>query len=74
MVKKGVEKNHRLFLNVIIGPDDCLFDAQGMCFWKDESPSSGYRWTRIKGRTPSSSTGPDNDHTTDKSTKDGIVI
>ena len=53
-------------------PDDCLFDSQGMCFWKDESPSSGYRWTRIKGRTPSGNTGPDNDHTTDKTTKDGI--
>ena len=60
---------------LVLDPDDCLFDAQGMCFWKEESPrTSGFIWRRISGRTPSGSTGPDNDHTTEKTTKDGNTI
>ena len=44
-------------------PDDCQFDGQKMCYWKDVS-REGYIWQRIMGNTPSGSTGPDGDHST----------
>ena len=44
-------------------PDDCHFDGQKMCYWKDVS-REGYIWQRIMGNTPSGSTGPDGDHST----------
>ena len=49
------------------GEDDCLFDEQEFCFWKDQS-NEVYRWQRIKGSTPSGNTGPDGDHTSGKGT------
>lgn len=49
-----------------------MFDGQEMCFWQDASPQTGYDWERIKGRTPSGRTGPNHDHSTAKSTKDGM--
>ena len=61
-----------VLLFVLVGKDDCLFDGQGMCFWQDSS-SSSYNWKRIKGRTPSGRTGPEGDHSTMKSTKDGKI-
>ena len=53
------------------GKNDCMFDGQGMCFWQEASPAANYVWERIKGRTPSGRTGPNYDHSTAKSTKDG---
>jgi len=47
-----------------IGPDDCEFDADMMCYWtNDVTNPSIFKWVRHTGRTPSSSTGPSGDHT-----------
>ncbi|XP_066931974.1 uncharacterized protein [Clytia hemisphaerica] len=54
-----------------LGANDCLFDGQGMCFWTDASSSTNYMWKRHKGKTPSGRTGPDCDHSTEQSTRDG---
>eukprot|EP00111_Clytia_hemisphaerica_P005832 TCONS_00016883-protein len=60
-----------------LNPDDCLFDGQGTCsdIWSIDDKFPGYNanyiWRRIKGRTPSGSTGPNHDHSTAETTKDG---
>ena len=54
-------------------PDDCLFDQQLMCFWT-VSGNNDYKWVRNQGKTSSKGTGPENDHTTSKSTQKGLVI
>ncbi|XP_048582546.1 uncharacterized protein LOC5516638 isoform X2 [Nematostella vectensis] len=47
-----------------IGPDDCEFDADGMCHWTNsESNPPHYNWERKQGTTPSGGTGPQGDHT-----------
>ena len=58
------------FFSLFIDPDDCQFDGQGMCFWTPQA-NSNYKWSRNSGRTPSSTTGPDNDHSTRNANKDG---
>ena len=46
------------------GPDDCEFDFDVMCHWKnDPNNPSVFNWERNTGRTLSSSTGPSGDHT-----------
>ena len=55
-----------------IDSDDCQFDGQKMCFWKDQSHKN-YAWQRIKGPTGSEYTGPDGDHTTQNTTRDGRI-
>ncbi|XP_031549766.1 uncharacterized protein LOC116287250 [Actinia tenebrosa] len=47
-----------------LGPDDCEFDVDGMCFWSnDKTNNDRYQWERNDGETPSSATGPTGDHT-----------
>lgn len=47
-----------------IGPDDCEFDFDGMCHWKnDPNNPSNFNWERNTGSTLSSKTGPSGDHT-----------
>ncbi|XP_048582934.1 MAM and LDL-receptor class A domain-containing protein 2-like isoform X2 [Nematostella vectensis] len=47
-----------------LGPDDCEFDANGWCFWtQDSSDTSPTPWIRNQGTTSSSDTGPSGDHT-----------
>lgn len=53
-----------LIKNCGLGPYDCEFDGQGWCSWKAaKTNKDSYTWSRITGRTPSSSTGPTVDHT-----------
>ena len=52
-----------------IGPFDCTFDVDEdpLCTWEDDytyGASAGeIRWTRNRGVTPSTGTGPEKDHT-----------
>ncbi|KAL9980001.1 hypothetical protein ACROYT_G008531 [Oculina patagonica] len=47
-----------------IGPDDCEFDFDQMCYWiNDPNNPSTFNWERHARGTPSSSTGPSGDHT-----------
>lgn len=47
-----------------IGSDDCEFDFDVMCHWKnDPNNPSDFNWERNTGGTPSSRTGPSGDHT-----------
>ena len=49
---------------VVLGADDCEFDYDKMCHWKnDPTNSEGFDWIRHTGNTPSGSTGPSADHT-----------
>lgn len=62
----------RVNMNIFVtDPDDCLFDAQRMCYWEDNSGESTFKWKRNDHGTPSGRTGPSSDHTTKDSTKDG---
>lgn len=44
------------------GPNDCEFSFDFCGLWVDKSTST-YKWIRHKGKTPSSRTGPEGDHT-----------
>ena len=52
-----------------VGPFDCTFDVDEdpLCTWEDDytyGESAGeIRWTRNRGITPSTGTGPERDHT-----------
>jgi hypothetical protein len=49
------------------GPDDCEFDYDGFCFWKNDKNSLyTFDWLRWTGATPSKNTGPTADHTSGK--------
>lgn len=47
----------------LLGPYDCEFEAGGICHWTMCDPSAYPRWYRHTGPSPSSGTGPQNDHT-----------
>lgn len=48
-----------------LGPNDCEFSFDFCGLWVDKSTST-YKWIRHKGKTPSSRTGPEGDHTNQK--------
>lgn len=52
-----------VFRLLLLGPHDCEFEAGGMCHWTLCNLNSYPRWHRHTGPTPSSGTGPQNDHT-----------
>ena len=45
------------------GPNDCEFEAEGMCHWTLCDVSKYPRWFRHSGATGSTGTGPQGDHT-----------
>lgn len=53
----------------ISGPDDCEFDFDLMCHWRNDPNNPSYfNWERNTGGTPSSRTGPSGDHTSGSGT------
>ena len=51
-----------LFLD-IPGPDDCTFETKDLCGFSNVD-GDDFDWTQRMGKTPSSKTGPEVDHTT----------
>ena len=49
-----------------VGPNDCEFDVDSFCKFTHDPTNSkegNYKWIRRNGKTPSSGTGPEGDHT-----------
>ncbi|PFX28476.1 Meprin A subunit beta [Stylophora pistillata] len=46
-----------------LGPQDCEFEAGGLCHWTICEPNKYPRWYHHQGPTSSSGTGPSGDHT-----------
>ena len=51
----------------VLGPDDCEFDGEEFCHWKN-SKTADAKWLRHTGVTTSRHTGPIGDHTSGSST------
>ena len=55
--------NFYSILTLDSGPDDCTFETADLCGFTNVD-GDDFDWTQRMGKTPSSRTGPDTDHTT----------